>query len=543
MSLDYQSDAIVIGAGIAGLSTAYELLSAGKRVLLLDRDTDARIGGMANDAFGGMHLVNTPYQTRNGIKDSESLAWDDWCAAAEYQPHHRWPKAWGQHYIEHCRTDVYEWLRAFGIRYFPIVHWVERGDFGFGDGYRGNSVPRYHIVWGTGWELGQTVKRAVLEHPNASLLSVCTEHKVESLSEQQGRIVGCAGTNLRTGKSFAASAEHTIICSGGINGNQAKVKQHWDTDTYGAYPDNILSGCHPYADGHLHDEAAAFGASIKNLGWTWNYAAGVKHPEPEYDNHGLSIIPTRSALWVDALGNRIGPVPLVTGFDTHRLCQRVGRLPYQYSWQVMNWKIAAKELGVSGSHINTVFKNKSWLGVVKMGLQGTPSLIKMLNDSCDDVVSANTLPELVTAMNAMGNPADVNLSNLERDIRAYDAQMRTGGKFITDDQARRLQLLRQWRGDKPRTLKNQPILDDSAGPLVAMKLRIISRKSMGGFETDLNSRVLNDNGDVIDGLYAAGEAAGFGGAGMAGKRSLEGTFLSGGILTGRRAGQYIAKHS
>ncbi len=540
-SRDYQADAVIVGAGIAGLTAAWELLERGLRVVLVDRDSEARLGGMANDAFGGMHLLNTREQRRNGIRDSEELAWQDWLAAAQYGEHDHWPRRWGRHYIEHSRSQVYDWLRDFGIGFIPVVQWVERGDSGFGAGQRGNSVPRYHVIWGTGWELGQTVKRRVLNHPHAKRLTLLCGHRVDELLYADGTVTGCEGSTT-DGERFRVSSAHTVISSGGINGNLEQVRKHWDTETYGAYPENMLAGSHPFADGALHDRGSAMGASVTHLGWMWNYAAGVAHPRPEFPNHGLSLIPARSALWMDAYGNRVGPPPLITGFDTHRLCQRVNRLPHQYGWQIMNRRIATVEMAVSGSHANPVFKNKSWLGFIAILLRGNPRLIDDLTAHCRDVAVGDSLDELVDAMNAMDNPAEVSLENLRRDIAAYDRQLARGAHLATDDQIRRVQLMRQWRGDKARTCKEQPILSRKGGPLIAVKTRLISRKSMGGFETDLDSRVLDQQGEVIPGLYAAGEAAGFGGGGMAGVRSLEGTFLSGCILTARRAGQFIVNH-
>lgn len=543
----YQSKTLVIGGGIAGICTALELLDQNQSVLLIDRDSEEKFGGMANEAFGGMHFVDTPIQRSNGIKDSKQLAMDDWFAAADFPEgdnnHHG--QQWAHTYIDRNKKDVYDWLIGFGIKFFPLVHWVERGDFGFEKGSRGNSVPRYHVAWGTGWEVAQTLIKKLINHPNKDKLTLKFHHHVTGFIWQNKTLIGCEGIANIKGEevSFIIDADNTVICAGGINGNLKQVQKHWDSDTYGPYPENILCGSHPYADGHLHDEVEAQGGSIKNHGWMWNYASGVKHPKPEYENHGLSLIPGRSSLWMDALGNRIGPMPLMTGFDTHNLCKVTGRLPEQYSWQVMNLKIARKELAASGSHINKAFRYKSWLGVIKLALWGNREIVQWLMDDCDDVVVGDTLPELVKKMNENSQgqyQSIVKLSNMERDIQAYDGQIERGASFATDDQIRRIDFMRKWKGDKARTLKSQKIVDEKSGPLIAIRSRIISRKSMGGFETNTQSQVVDDHGDVIQGLYAAGEAAGFGGAGCAGIRSLEGTFLSLCILNGRIAAQTIA---
>lgn len=560
----YTSQVLIIGGGIAGICTAIELLDKGIEVLLLDRDSEEKFGGMANEAFGGMHFVDTPLQRRNGIKDSKQLALDDWLSAAQFEDgvedYHA--KQWAEEYIDRNREDVYEWLMSFGIRFFPVVHWVERGDYGFSNtqaqGGRGNSVPRYHVAWGTGWEVTQTLIKALKTHKNSNKLTLKFNHKVESLTWQGQRVVGCSGTveQENCAGRFEVVAEKTVVCAGGINGNLEQVKKYWDVETYGDFPENILAGSHPYADGSLHDELDVAGGSVKNLGWMWNYASGVKHPRPEYDNHGLSLIPARSSLWLNARGQRIGPLPLITGFDTHNLCKVSGHEEGQYTWQLMNYKIAVKELGLSSSHINKVFCHKSWLGVIKLALFGNPEMVDDLINHCEDVAVADTLEDLVVKMDEIAFRSPISTSNststsleairinfdaLKADVKSYDDQIERGVKWTTDDQIRRLHFLRKWRGDKARTLKNQKINDQAAGPLIAIRTRIISRKSMGGIETDVHSRVLNKSGKVIEGLYAAGEAAGFGGAGCAGKRSLEGTFLSLCILNGRRAGQDIAR--
>lgn len=528
--MTYQADVIVIGAGPAGLTACIELLNANKSVILLELHGADNLGGMANDAFGGMHLVGTKEQQRNGIKDSQELAWQEWENAAMYAPNDNTQKAWGQHYIEYCRRDVYDWLHSLGIKYFPVVHWVERGDYGYHGG-SGNSVPRYHMVWGTGWELGQTLKKAVLEHKNADKLQLHCQHKVTGFIQQDGVIVGCEGEFKTT--AFQAKAAQTVVCAGGINGCMQQVKKHWETDTYGAFPENILSGCRPWANGALHDAAAQQGAALQHMGRMWNYAAGVTHPEPDYPNHGLSLIPPRSALWLDASGKRIGPMPMISAFDTHNLCKRLGHLPEQYGWLLLNRKIVQKEVSISGSHINKIFKNKSWLGVVGMALRGNPQMWDYLVQS-PDVVVADNLTNLVGKMNSKGLPLEVSLAQLSADVKSYDRQTKTPDAQVNDDQIRRIELIRKWRGDKPRTLSRQAIED---GELMAIRTRLLSRKSMGGMHIDMQARVLNEQGEPLKGLYAAGEASGFGG--MCGQRSLEGTFLSGSIITAKEAVKHI----
>lgn len=528
----YRTEVLVIGAGLAGISTALELLDQGKRVILLDAATRQACGGQANDAFGGMLLSETPEQKRNGIQDSAELLYSDWLRAAQFTSNDPWGSRWAALYAERNRTDIYDWLHGYGIRFFPAVQWVERGNQG-----DGNSLPRYHVAWGCGRGVVQTLAQRLFNHPQAHLLECLFDHRVEALEHQSSTVVGCSGNGPHG--DFRVQTEHVVICSGGINGNPAKVRQHWDSTTYGPCPSDLLMGTPPSADGALHDRVQALGGQVVNLGQMWNYAAGIAHPEPQYPDHGLSLIPPRSALWLDSRGRRIGPQPLVTGFDTHDLCKRIGHLPDQYSWQVMNWRIAIKEMAISGTDSNPLFRDRKLVSLIWQTLTGNKALVRWMLDHCPDVVSADTLEQLAERMTALG-PMTVDLHGMQTDIQAYDAMLARGPALHNDDQIRRIHHLRQWRSDRLRTCRAQPILAPKAGPLIAIRERIISRKSMGGMLTDLDSRVLDGQGQPIAGLYAAGEAAGFGGGGISGIRSLEGTFLSNCIFNGRRAAWAIA---
>lgn len=528
----HQTDTLIIGAGLAGIVTALELLERGQRVLLLDAGPRSACGGQANDAFGGLLLSETPEQKRNGILDNPELFLTDWQRAARFSPDAHWAQRWATEYVAHNRVDVYDWLTQHGIRFFPAVQWVERGNQG-----DGNSVPRYHVAWGCGRGVASTLAERLFNHPRHHLLTSLFEHRVEALERQNGAANGCHGRH-RDG-TFRVLATNTVICTGGIGGDPARVRHHWDTALYGPCPKTLLIGTPPCADGALHDQVQAVGGQVVNLHQMWNYAAGIRHPQPQYPDHGLSLIPPRSALWLDAHGRRIGPQPLVTGFDTHDLCKRIGHLPGQYSWQLMNWRIAIKEMAVSGTDTNPLFRDRKMAKLIWQTLTGNKALVRWMLNECPDVVSADSLEALAERMNALG-PLPVDVAGLRADVEAYDDMLRRGPALHNDDQLRRLAQLRQWRSDRMRTCKNQPILDAKAGPLIAIREHLISRKSMGGMLTDLHSRVLNAQGQPLPGLYAAGEAAGFGGGGISGIRSLEGTFLSNCILNGRRAAQAIA---
>lgn len=522
------ADVLVIGGGIAGVTAALELLEAGRSVILVDAEVEANFGGQANNAFGGMLLINTPEQRKNGIQDSPELLYQDWCRAANYGEHDDWGRCWAREYAYHCKAEIYDWLHAHGIRFFPAVQWVERGNFG-----DGNSLPRYHVAWGCGRGIVQTLIEKLQTHKNRANLQLLFEHRVESLITEDLRVTGCAGIGPDE-KSFEVRAEATIVCSGGINGNIEKVRAAWDA-CYGSFPENILMGVSPAADGSVHDAVTKIDGNVVNLGYMWNYAAGIAHPHPEFPRHGLSLIPPRSALWLNARGERIGPLPMVSGFDTHDLCKTTGAQPGQYTWQVLNWRIAAKELAISGTDENPHFRDKKLLKVIWQTLRGNHRLVQWLTDSCPDVVVAQNVDELAEKMRALAQDDALEVETLRQEIRQFDDNVKRGPALSNDDQLRKLAQLRQWRSDRLRTCKKQPIDDSRAGPLIAIRARIISRKSMGGIQTNLESQVLSSSGNVIPGLFAAGEAAGFGGGGISGIRSLEGTFLSNCIFNARRA--------
>jgi len=524
----YRCETLVIGAGLAGLSTALELLDQGRSVLLLDAAPRSQCGGQANDAFGGMLLCGTPEQRRNGVTDSPQLLLDDWQRSAVFQADDVWARRWAEAYAERNRADVYDWLHQQGIRFFPAVQWVERD---------GNSLPRYHLTWGCGRGLVQTLAGRLFGHARQAQLSSLFEHRVLGLEQHDGVVVGCHGRSPEG--DFQIVAEQLVLCSGGINGNLDLVRQHWDP-IYGPCPQNLLNGTDPRADGALHAQVQAVGGQVVKLGQMWNYAAGIAHPQPQFPQHGLSLMPPRSALWLDASGRRIGPQPLVTGFDTHEQCKRIGHLPGQYGWQLLNWRIAIKEMAISGSDSNPLFRDRKFLRLLWQTFTGNRTLVRWMLEQCPDVLSAASLAELTPQMAALAADGRLDPAALLADVQRYDANIRRGPALHNDDQLRRLQQLRQWRSDRLRTCNFQPIVDPAAGPLIAIRTRLISRKSMGGMLTDLHSRVLDAHGEPVPGLYAAGEAAGFGGGGISGIRSLEGTFLSNCIFNGRRAARAIA---
>lgn len=534
-SLKYQADAIVVGGGIAGIVSALELLNANKKVLLLERGKESEFGGLAIWSFGGMFFVNTPEQRRGGIKDSVDLALRDWNNVAEFGEEDVIPKQWAEQYVNMCTPHVYRYLKDHKIKFFPVVHWVERGHF-----YPGNSYPRFHMVWGTGHGLTTTMIGHLLNHPKSKThLTIKFEHKVDEITLAANTVTGVKGVLESDGATeFEANGEVTLIAAGGMGGNIERVKENW-YKPWGEAPKRILNGSTIYADGTMHDAAEKLNANITHLDKNWPYAAGVHHPRPRHKDHGLSLVPCKSALWLDHTGKRFGPEPLVTSYDTRHLVETICKQEKKYSWQVLNMKIAYKEFAISGSESNEAIRDKNLFKFLQNILFGNKKLVHDMLDNCVDFVTANTVEELVDKMNALEGTDDVKLENVKYAISYYDDMVSRPKKFQNDEQLRRIAHARQYRGDRVRTCKNQKIFDRKALPLIAIREFILSRKTLGGIQTDLSGRVLtkpqNGKQDTIPGLYAVGESAGFGGGGMHGVGALEGTFLGGCTLTARIA--------
>ncbi|RME93375.1 MAG: FAD-binding dehydrogenase [Candidatus Hydrogenedentota bacterium] len=529
----YKADVVIVGGGIAGIVTAMDLLEAGLHVILVDRDKQENFGGLAKESFGGVFMVGTKHQKRNKIQDSPELAWEDWKRTAQFSPKDIWPQQWAKFYVENSIEYIYEYMLSKGIRFFPVVHWPERGLF-----RPGNSVPRFHMAMGTGEGIIRHLTENLLNSEYTKNLTLLFEHRVTRLLVKNRAAQGIAGKNEADNSAFEIDAPVVVIASGGIcGGDLKKLRRNW-YKPWGKPPEVILNGSHQFADGSLHDLVSRYGAKITHLDKQWNYAAGVHHPKPRRDNHGLSLVPPKSALWVNYRGERIGPMPLITQFDTRFLVEQICKQKKKYSWQILNRKIAVKELAVSGSEHNEAFQEGNYLKIVKTVLLGNPKLVNYLTENCIDFVTANSVRELAEKMNQLTGTKDVDADLLEKEIREYDANIERG-KFYNDEQLRRIRYLREYRGDRLRTCNMQKIVDKKAMPLIAIREFILSRKSLGGIQTDLESRILSATGKPISGFYAVGEAAGFGGGGIHGIGSLEGTFLGSCVLTARRAAKSI----
>lgn len=574
---DSPPDAIVVGAGLAGLVSTLELLRSGHTVLLLDRCRPAELGGLAREAFGGMFMVDSPEQRRSRIPDNERLALEDWLRIADFDPDDVWPRRWAEQYVTRARDDVGAWLREIGVRFFPVVNWAERGNFG-----DGNSVPRFHLTWGTGKALVQAVWGAIESHPRRSALDLRLRSRVTGLISENGRIVGCrvtaegdgsgcaGGASSRSARSLARASAHAstvnandeagerdeaseahdyeeraakavVIASGGIGGNLDLVRREWPTSELGSPPEKLLMGSHYYADGALHEEVERLGGNVTHLSRMWNYADAVRHPKPQREHHGVKLIPPRSGVMLNPDGRRYGPVPVMPTFDAYAALERICEDERKYSWLICNFKIAKRELDVSGSQHNPHLRERRVVPFLLSVLLGKPGLVEHFLDGSPDFVSASSLLELAAKMNEVTGESAVDAEVLQREIGRYDETIARGKGLFNDDQLRRIGQLRNWRGDRLRTARFQRIVDPKAMPLIAIRLQVMARKSLGGIQTDLGCRVLREQGgEAIPGLYAVGEAAGFGGGGVHGKRSLEGTFLGGCVFTGRLAAATIA---
>ena len=522
----------MIGAGIAGLVASLELLEFGRNVLLLDRCEPHELGGLAREAFGGTFMVDTTEQRRSGVKDSVELAWQDWQTLAGFEEDDVWPRRWAEQYVARARDEVGGWLKSHGVWFFPVVNWAERGVYG-----DGNSVPRFHLCWGCGQGMVDGVWGAIQKHPRRASFELRFRTRVTRIDPTRDGTVRVRVDDGPGEQHIDAAA--VVVAAGGIGGNLDIVRRHWPKNM-GAPPQKLLMGSHYYADGAMHEEVERLGGNVTHLDRMWNYADAVRHPKPRRKDHGVKLIPPRSGLLLNPDGKRYGPVPVMPTFDAYYALERMCEDERKYSWLVCNTKIARRELDVSGSEHNPLIREKRLVRFLMSVLYGKPNLVDYFVRNCPDFVTADSLPELGRRMNELNGNDDLDVELMTGEVERYDANLARGKSLWNDDQIRRIAQLRNWRGDRLRTAKFVQITDSSAGPLIAIKLQPMARKSLGGIQTDLESRVLDKAGDPIPGLWACGEAAGFGGGGLHGKRSLEGTFLGGCVFSARLAAKSIA---
>ncbi|MGI5400048.1 FAD-binding dehydrogenase [Streptomyces sp. CA-135486] len=545
----YDADVIVIGAGIAGLVATAELVDAGRKVILLDQEPEQSIGGQAHWSFGGLFFVDSPEQRRMRIKDSRELALQDWLGTAGFdRDEDRRPREWAEAYVDFASGEKRAWLHAQGVRFFPVVGWAERG--GYDATGHGNSVPRFHITWGTGPGIVAPFERRVREGVARGLVELKFRHRVTGLSSSAGSLDTVSGEVLEPSDAergtassrevagaFEFRAQAVIVTSGGIGGNHDLVRAQWP-DRLGTPPEKMLSGVPAHVDGLMLGIAERAGASHINRDRMWHYTEGIENWNPIWARHGIRILPGPSSLWLDARGKRL-PVPLFPGFDTLGTLEHIMKSGYDYTWFVLDQKIIGKEFALSGSEQNPDLTGKSIRDVIGRARADVPGPVKAFMDRGVDFVVEKDLSALVRGMNALTKEPLIDEAELRREITARDREIRN--PFTKDLQVTAIRGARKYLGDKLiRTAAPHRILDPKAGPLIAVRLNILTRKSLGGLETDLSSRVLTAGGEPLPGLYAAGEAAGFGGGGVHGYRSLEGTFLGGCLFSGRAAGRAAA---
>ncbi len=544
------ADVIVVGCGLAGLVAAAEAADAGRRVLMLDQEGEQNLGGQAFWSLGGLFFVNSPEQRRLGIRDSHDLAMRDWLATAGFdRPEDAWPRKWAEAYVDFAVGEKRSWLHAQGMRWFPGVGWAERG--AAGASASGNSVPRFHLTWGTGPGVLEPFIRRVTAHAAAGRIAFRFRHRVLGLQRNSGAVCGVMGdvlepTSVARGErssravvsDFTCRAGAVIVTSGGIGGNHELVRHHWPTARLGNPPAFMLSGVPEHVDGLLQQQLAGDGARLINPDRMWHYTEGVRNWNSIWPRHGIRILPGPSSLWLDPSGNRL-PYPNIPGADTLGTLQHIGTHDYPYTWFVLNRAIIKKEFALSGSEQNPDITSKSWrktLGRIGAAVQAP---VQAFMDHGEDFVVRNSLRELVDGMNAIGS-VRVDYDTVAAVVHDRDRQvLNAAGK---DPQLAIVRSARAILSERLiRIATPAPILDPKDGPLIAVRLNIVTRKSLGGLETDLQSRVLSDDGTPIPGLFAAGEVAGFGGGGVHGYRSLEGTFLGGCIFSGRAAGRAAAQ--
>jgi predicted oxidoreductase len=546
------ADVIVVGAGLAGLVAAAEAAEAGRRVLLLDQEPEQSLGGQAWWSFGGLFFVDSPEQRRLLVRDSVELAWRDWLGTAGFdRPEDDWPKKWARAYVEWAATEKQPWLSQMGHSVVPVVGWAERGGY-HGTG-PGNSVPRFHVTWGTGPGVVEPFEKRVRAAAEAGRLEFGFRHRVDALITTDGTVTGVAGVILEPSDvprgmpssrtavgEFEFSAQAVIVTSGGIGGNHELVRAAWP-ERLGAPPAHMLSGVPEHVDGRMIGitEKTA-GASVINRDRMWHYVEGIANWNPVWPMHGIRILPGPSSLWLDATGKRL-PAPLYPGFDTLGTLEHLRATGHDYSWFILTKKIIAREFALSGSEQNPDLTGRDRRAMVTNRFGGAvPGPVQAFLDHGEDFVTAVTLPDLVSRMNTLtGGEPRLSADAIREQILGRDADaIRRFGK---DPQAAAIRRARTYLGDRlMRVAKPHALLDPAAGPLIAVRLHVLTRKTLGGLHTDLSSRVLSASGQPVPGLYAAGEAAGFGGGGMHGYRSLEGTFLGGCLFSGRIAGRAAA---
>ena len=543
------TDVIVVGAGLAGLAAAAEVADAGRRVVLLDQEPEQSLGGQAFWSLGGLFLVDTPEQRRMGVHDSHALALQDWFGSAQFdREEDYWPRQWAEAYVDFAAGEKRPWLHDMGLRIFPVVGWAERGDGRF-DGH-GNSVPRFHITWGTGPGVVAPFERRVREHAAAGRVELRFRHCVDEGVVEGGTVAGVRGrvlerSDVERGRAssrvtvgdFELRAPAVIVTAGGIGGNHDLVRKAWPP-RLGEPPRTMVAGVPAHVDGRMVAISEAAGARLINRDRMWHYVEGIRNWDPIWENHGIRILPGPSSLWLDATGRRL-PAPYFPGFDTLGTLRHLRSTGYDYSWFVLTQKVIEKEFALSGSEQNPDLTGKDVRLLLGRLGSGAPGPVEAFKQHGEDFVVADDLTSLVAGMNRVGDEPLIDERALRRLVEDRDRQL--DNVFSKDAQITFVRQHRKFRGDRiVRVAAPHKFLDPANGPLIAVRLNILTRKTLGGLETDLQGRCLTAAGEPLPGLYAAGEISGFGGGGMMGYNALEGTFLGGCLFSGRTAGRAAA---
>lgn len=551
---EMKADAIVVGAGLAGLVAACELTDAGKRVLILDQEPEASLGGQAFWSLGGLMFVGSPEQKRARIKDSFDLAWQDWIGTAAFdRPEDEWPRKWAEAYVNFASGEKRAWLAGMGMKWIPSPGWPERG--GHLAGGHGNSVPRFHITWGTGPGVLEPFLRRIEQARADGSAEFRFRHRVDELDLTAGVVTGVSGAVLEPSgvgrgedssrveiDTFSAQADAVVVTTGGIGGNFDLVRKNWPV-RLGPPPENLISGVPKSTDGRMLGIAEHAGANLIGSDRMWHYTEGIRNWDPIWSDHAIRILPGPSSLWFDATGERM-PLPCLPGFDTIGTMTQIGKTGHDYSWFILNERIIAKEFALSGSEQNPDVTGRSVRETIRQRvLPNVPDPVRAFMDKGEDFVVRRDLRSLVEGMNAVthgsGLVAPLDYDRIHEQIAARDREL--ANPYSKDLQLVAVDGARRYFSDRiTRVAKPHEILDPKAGPLIAVKLNILTRKTLGGIQTDLDGRALRADGSPLEGLYAAGEVAGFGGGGMHGYRALEGTFLGGCLFSGRTAGRAMA---
>lgn len=546
----HHTDILVIGWGLAGLVATAEAVAAGKRVTIVDQEPRSNLGGQAWWSFGGLFFIDSPEQRRLGIHDSLELARQDWFGNAGFdRDEDLWPRRWAEAYLQFAHEEKRAWLREKGVGFFPIVGWAERG--GYTATGPGNSVPRFHITWGTGPGIVAPFQAAVEAGEADGRVTILPRHRVTSLTLEGGVVTGAAGDVLAPSgaargvassreavDTFTVTAAATIVSSGGIGGNHDLVRQWWP-ERLGTPPATMVTGVPAYVDGSMQPVSAAAGARLINGDRMWHYVEGIQNWDPIWPDHGIRILPGPSSVWLDATGSRL-PVPLFPGFDTLGTLAHLRSTGHDHSWFVLSQKIIEKEFTLSGSEQNPDLTGRDVRLLAKSRLgKGAAGPVQAFMDRGADFVVRDNLDDLIAGMQALPGGDVLDGDRVRTEVEARDREI--DNDFTKDAQIAMLRSARAFRGDRLiRTASPHRILDPKSGPLIAVKLHVLTRKSLGGIETDLSARALGAGGEPVPGLYAAGEASGFGGGGVHGYRALEGTFVGGCLFSGRVAGRAAA---